>query len=77
MKSVWPWVIGIAVGLMILALLAFGSSDRQDYWVARGTVARPVQVTHVEDLTLIRFPCGDREGTIESAGGCSFYVWKR
>ena len=40
MNKVWPWVIGIAVALIIIALLFFGSSDQNDYWVARGTVPR-------------------------------------
>lgn len=77
MKKVWPWILGIAVGLIILALLFAGSSDRQDYWVARGTVPRAIQVTRTEDITLVRFPCGMRAGSIKEANSCGFYVWKK
>ena len=37
MKKIWPWIVGIVVGLMIIALLFSGISSRQDYWVARGS----------------------------------------
>ena len=77
MNKVWLWVIGIAVALIIIALLFFGSSDRNDYWVARGTVPRAIQVTSAEDLTLVRFPCGARAGSIATAQECGFYVWKK
>jgi hypothetical protein len=77
MNKVWLWVIGIAVALIIIALLFFGSSDRNDYWVARGTVPRAIQVTSAEDLTLVRFPCGERAGSIATAQECGFYVWKK
>ena len=77
MSKVWPWIIGIAVGLIIIALLFSGSSNRQAYWVARGTVPRAIQVTHAENITMIRFPCGMRAGSIQTANECGFYVWKR
>ncbi len=51
MSNTWRWIIGIAVALIIIALLFTASSDRQDYWVARGTVPRAIQVTRAEDLT--------------------------
>ena len=38
MKKVWPWIVGILAGLAILALLFFGSSERQAYWAARQAV---------------------------------------
>jgi hypothetical protein len=77
MKSAWPWIVGIVVGLLVVALLFAGISNRQDYWVARGTVPRAIQVTRTEDLSLVRFPCGMRAGSIRTANGCGFYVWKR
>ena len=77
MNKVWLWVIGIGVALIIIALLFAGSSDRNDYWVARGTVPRAIQVTRTEDLTLVRFPCGGRAGSIADAQECGFYVWKK
>ena len=77
MKSAWPWVFGIAAGLLIIALLFGGRSDQQTYWIARGTVVRPVQVTQVEDVTMIRYHCRGREGSIKTAEVCGFYVWKK
>jgi hypothetical protein len=77
MKKYWPWIVGIAVGLLIIAMLFSGISDRQAYWIARGSVPRAIQVTRAEDLTLIRFPCGMRTGSIQTANECGFYVWKK
>jgi len=77
MNKVWPWVVGIGVSLIILAFLFSGSSNRQDYWVARATVPRAIEVTRAEDITLVRFPCGQRAGSILTANACGFYVWKK
>jgi hypothetical protein len=77
MSNTWRWIFGIAAGLIITALLFGGMSDQQGYWVARGTVPRAIQVTQVEDITLVRFPCRPHRGSIETAKVCGFYVWKR
>lgn len=77
MNKAWPWIAGILIGLFIIGLLFAASSDRQAYWVARGTVPRAIQVTRAEDLTLVRFPCGERAGSIAIAQECGFYVWKK
>jgi hypothetical protein len=77
MSNTWRWIIGIVVGLIIIAFLFSGFSDRQAYWVARGTVPRAIQVTQAENITLIRFPCGMRAGSILTAKECGFYVWKK
>lgn len=77
MKKYWPWIVGIAVGLLIVAMLFSGISDRQNYWIAKATVPRAIQVTRAEDLTLVRFPCGMRIGSIQTANECGFYVWKK
>ena len=77
MKDAWPWVLGIVVGLIIFAFLIAGASDRQAYWVARGTVPRAIEVTRAEDITVVRFPCGMRAGSIQEANECGFYVWKK
>ena len=77
MNKAWPWIAGIVVGLFIIALLFAGVSNRQDYWVARAVVPRAIQVTRAEDITLIRFPCGMRTGSIRTANECGFYVWKK
>jgi len=77
MKKIWPWIVGIGIGLMIIALVFGGSSNRQDYWVARAAVAKAVEVARTEDLTLVRFPCGLRAGSVLTAHECGFYVWKK
>jgi hypothetical protein len=78
MKNVWPWIMGIAFGLIVIAQVGMQRSSRQAYWIARGTVPRAVQVTQVEDLTLIRFPCGSRAGnSVWTERACGFYVWKK
>jgi len=77
MKKIWPWIVGIVVGLMIIALLFSGISNRQDYWVARGSVPRAILVTHADNTTLVRFPCGMRTGSIQTSTQCGFYVWKK
>ncbi len=38
MKSIWRWVIGIVVGLVIIGLLLFVRSNRQAYRIARGVI---------------------------------------
>jgi hypothetical protein len=77
MNKAWPWIAGILVGLLIIGLVFAASSNRQAYWVARGTVPRVVQVTRAENITMVRFPCGMRAGSITDANQCGFYVWKR
>ena len=50
MSKVWAWIFGIAIALCILGLMAYGRSDRQAYWAARGlrhlqpqTTVQPVE----------------------------------
>ena len=45
MKKVWPWVFGIAFGLIIIALLWVGRSERQAYRIARGAVEQRVEIS--------------------------------
>jgi hypothetical protein len=77
MKKIWPWIVGIVVGLLIIALLFSGVSNRQGYWVARGSVPRAILVTHADNISLVRFPCGMRTGSIQASNECGFYVWKK
>ena len=77
MNKVWPWIFGIGVGLIVIALVFCARSDRQAYWVARGTVARAVQVTQVGEVTTIQFPCHIPGASIATDKACAFYVWKK
>ena len=47
MKNVWPWIFGIAVGLICLTMLTYGRSTRQSYWVARKAMDQPVVIVLV------------------------------
>lgn len=44
MNKVWPWIFGIVMGLIIIAMLGFGQSDRQSYWVARKAIDQPTVI---------------------------------
>ena len=44
MSKAWPWIFGIAVGLIIGLLLAYGGSSREAYWVARGPLTTRVVI---------------------------------
>ena len=39
MEKAWPWIFGLAIGLIIVILLAYGASNRHSYWVARGPLS--------------------------------------
>ena len=56
MEKAWPWISGLAIGLIIGALLAYGASNRQSYWVARGPLStRAVIVQPASDpIVLMR-----------------------
>jgi hypothetical protein len=45
MRKVLPWIIGILVGLIILAMVLFGRSERQAYRTARGAINARVQTS--------------------------------
>jgi gas vesicle protein len=45
MKNIWRWIIGIIVGLVIVALLLAGSSSRRAYRVAHGAIETRVGIT--------------------------------
>lgn len=77
MNNTWRWIIGIVVGLVLFGLLLAGPSDHQAYWIARGSTVRPVIVTQVEDVTVVRYPCTARKGAIQTDNVCGFFVWKR
>jgi len=45
MKKVWPWIFGIVAGLIIIALISAGRSNRQAYRIARGAVEQRVEIS--------------------------------
>jgi hypothetical protein len=42
MKTVWVWVFGIVIALMVIGLLFFGGADRRAYRRAKGVVEQRV-----------------------------------
>ena len=74
MKTVWSWIIGIGVGLVILLMLVFDRSDRQAYWIARGAVIRPQQT---EVFTVVRYPRHLHVYTKPVPIAQDFYLWKK
>ena len=44
MSKVWAWIFGIAIALCILGLMAYGRSERQAYWAARGVIVHQAQM---------------------------------
>jgi hypothetical protein len=49
MKNVWPWIAGIAFGLIIIAQIASVRSTRQSYWIIHGAEGQRVVV--VQELS--------------------------
>ena len=45
MRTFWRWLIGIVVGLIIIALIFLGGSTRRAYRTARGAIEQRVNVT--------------------------------
>jgi hypothetical protein len=45
MRKALTWIIGILVGLLIIAMVLFGASERQAYRIARGAISARVQTS--------------------------------
>ena len=45
MSKTWRWIIGVIVGLILVAFLLAGRSERQAYRIARGAVEQRVELT--------------------------------
>ncbi|MBP1703526.1 MAG: hypothetical protein H6Q38_2633 [Chloroflexi bacterium] len=74
MKKVWPWIIGVGVGLVIFSMLVFVRSDRHAYWIARGAIIRPQQV---QVITVVRRPGHLKVYTQPVPLARDFYLWKK
>lgn len=72
MKKVWPWIFGIAVGLIVITLLVYARSDRNAYRFARGAFLRPVQLTQ----EVIHFP-GHVNHATQTPIPHNLYGWKK
>ena len=47
MSKVWAWILGIAIALCILGLMAYSRSERQAYLAARG-------LRHIQPQTTVQ-----------------------
>jgi hypothetical protein len=56
MNKTWSWIFSIAIALVIIALLVYGKSNRQDYWLARRAVNPQVVIVQApgDQVTLWR-----------------------
>ena len=45
MDNLWAWVVGVLMGVCIVALLVYGRGDRQDYWAAKTAPVHHTQAT--------------------------------
>lgn len=68
MKKVWPWIIGILVGVVILALLSFGGSNRQAYRTARRAVHAHVGATQDQIDAAVEAATAAVDRALEMAG---------
>ena len=53
MSNIWRWIIGILVGLVVIALLVYGRSERQAYRIARGAVEQRVEISQERIDTVV------------------------
>jgi hypothetical protein len=72
MKKVWPWIFGIAVGLIIITLLVYTRSNHNAYWSARDAYLRQIQQVH----QTLRFP-GSINFATQTPTPPGLYDWKK
>lgn len=68
MKKVWPWIIGIVVGVFILAWLFVGRSERQAYWTARRAVHARVDTSQERIDATVEAATAAVDRALEMAG---------
>lgn len=68
MKKVWPWILGIFVGLIILALLFVGGSERRAYRAARGAIGARVESSQDRIDTAVEMATKAVDLALEMAG---------
>jgi hypothetical protein len=67
-NKVWFWVFGIGVGLIIIAWIFFGRSDRQAYYIARGAIEGSVQASQDRIDTAVEMATASVDLALTAAG---------
>jgi hypothetical protein len=68
MSSIWRWIIGIIVGLLLLGLLLGVRSDRQAYRTARGAINARVETAQERIDTAIQSANAAVDTALQLAG---------
>jgi chromosome segregation ATPase len=68
MKKVWPWIIGIVVGVTILVWIFVGRSERQAYWNARQAIHARVDVSQERIDATVEAATAAVDRALEMAG---------
>ena len=68
MKKVWPWIIGVIVGVVIVAWFFVGRSERQAYWTARRAIHARVGATQEQIDATVEAATAAVDRALELAG---------
>ena len=68
MKKIWPWIIGVVVGVTILVWFFVGRSDRQAYWNARQAIHARVDVSQERIDATVEAATAAVDRALEMAG---------
>ncbi len=69
MKKVWPWIIGVVVGVVIVVWFFVGRSERQAYWTARRAVHARVDTSQERIDATVEAATAAVDRALEMAGG--------
>jgi hypothetical protein len=68
MNNTWRWIIGIIVGLALIAFLFVGSSERRAYHIARGMVEERVELSQERIDTAVEMATKSVDLALKLAG---------
>lgn len=68
MKKALPWIFGIIIGLIVIAWVLTGRSDRQAYRTARGAIEERVEISQEQIDTSVEMAIQAVDLALEAAG---------
>jgi uncharacterized protein YicC (UPF0701 family) len=68
MNKTWRWIIGIVVGLILIAFLLVGRSSRQAYRIARGAINARVETSQERIDTAVEMATKSVDLALEMSG---------